>query len=87
MKKVANAKVAQNFAEGNVLQERSETMFIVGEVIYSYGYHFPIAERIDTNKYYFTTDKYSTTTGKHKSLVLRALQKAGAEIIYKSLKK
>ncbi len=35
-------------------------------VAYSYGYHFPMYTWID-GVWYFNTDKYSVTTGKHKS--------------------
>ena len=65
----------------------ASSMFIYGDTIYSYGYHFPIARK--TGKLdsagrpiaLFTCRGYSMTTAHHKSYVYRALLEAGYRII------
>ena len=57
-------------------RDSRQTIYFEGEIIYSYGYHFPIA-RIYTDKkgvktVFFTTRGYSNSTSKHKSMVWRA---------------
>jgi hypothetical protein len=47
-------------------------MFFSGSTIFSYGYHFPIATRVD-NVTFFNLYGYSNTTAKHKSLVRTAI--------------
>ncbi|MCC5780519.1 hypothetical protein H7H48_15770 [Nitratireductor sp. B36] len=51
-------------------------MFYEGDTIYSYGYHFPIATLMADAEgrtvVLFTTDNYSTSTAKHKSITGRA---------------
>lgn len=75
---MTNYQVAEAFAMG-ASTGRSDNMFIEGNVIYSYGYHFKIAERL-ADKILFTTRKYSRTTGRHKSYVLTALKMQGLKI-------
>ena len=48
-------------------------MFIECNAIYSWGYHFPIAVRLDNGAYLFNKDKYSSSTSKHQTYVRRAL--------------
>lgn len=48
------------------------SLYFEGDIIYSYGSHFPIANRIDNNTVLFTTEDYSNTTSKHKTEVWRA---------------
>lgn len=48
-------------------------------IIYSYGEHFPLAiYNFDTNKWYQNTDKYSTTTSKHQSIINIAIANSKA---------
>jgi hypothetical protein len=65
--------VAHYFA--NKLQENARnsgrTLFFENKIIYSYGYHFPIAKHYE-NFVLFTTRGYSNTTAKHISLVRSA---------------
>ena len=65
---VSNDDVARAFSCGRSLT--AGNMFSEGDVVYSYGYHFPIAIRLGGGKYLFNKDGYSSTTGCHKSLVL-----------------
>jgi hypothetical protein len=77
-----NRGVAKAFAQG-ATSGKTKHMFIEGDKIYSYGHHFPIARRIEGNKVYFTTQRYSPTTSHHKSLVEQELAHEGYNIIKK----
>jgi hypothetical protein len=77
--KMKNKEVADDFVNG-IDGTKTANMFIEGRVIYSYGYHFPIALRLNGNVALFNLDGYSNTTSRHKSLVARALQRAGYQI-------
>ena len=72
---MTNNEVAQAFARGET-HGKANSMFIEsagnGRVIYSYGYHFPIA-LIKDGACFFNTDKYSRTTSKHQTEVRRAI--------------
>lgn len=60
----------------NEVQEsgRSGNMFFVNGTIYSYGTHFPIASHFESSGIIlFTVDGYSSSTGKHKSIVSRSI--------------
>jgi hypothetical protein len=52
-------------------------MFYEGDTIYSYGYHFPIARKVTAPNgetvILFTTESYSVSTAKHKTIVRRAI--------------
>lgn len=83
---MTNSQIAEAFANGED-HGHANSVFIErtsgkpeGVVIYSYGYHFPIA--INYGKVaYINTDKYSHTTGRHKGHVRRALEAAGCEVL------
>lgn len=65
----------------------SDNIFIEGDVIYDYGYHFPMAIRMPGKKAYFNTDGYSVTTAKHKSSLQSALIGEGYTIISSNTEK
>lgn len=48
-------------------QNANGSMFIAGDTIFSYGRHFPMARHAQPNIILFTTDSYSSTTGKQLS--------------------
>ena len=53
----------------------SGNLFFNGKIIYSYGYHFPIAKHVQNNgisAVLFTERSYSNTTAKHVSAVIQA---------------
>lgn len=75
-----NAQLAQNFAQGDT-SGKTGHMFIDGNIIYSYGYHFPIASLIGARYALFNSDGYSNTTARHKSHVYSALLEADKIII------
>lgn len=66
-----NQEVADAWAMG--YSAKSSNMFTDGETIYSYGYHFPIAKKV--NGYVlFNHTRYSVTTSKHQCHVRRAMR-------------
>lgn len=75
-------EIADAFANGATSGHNySDSMFIEGDTIYSYGHHFPIAVVDRKNKTAeFNEDKYSVTTGKHKSKVRGALLMNGFKL-------
>ena len=76
---MTNRQVAELFA--NTTKEgHTKNLFIEKQAIYSYGYHFRIAQKLDYKNVLFTTKNYSKTTSCHKGLVKRALIEAGYTI-------
>lgn len=65
-------QLAQQFALG-ATSGKSSNMFIEGDTIYSYGYHFKIAKRLGDYAYLVNAKNYSNSTGKQKGHVLSAL--------------
>jgi len=51
----------------NIFHENSRTL-------YSYGYHFILAVRLNTGEYLINGDTYSSSTSRHTSLCIRYLQ-------------
>jgi len=68
---VKHSTIAQEFSEGAVKGTGSR-MFIEGDTVYSYGYHFPIAIRKD-GFFLFNSEGYSSSTANHKGYVRYAL--------------
>ena len=67
----SNSEVAHRFATGIGERCTGSHMFFEGNVIYSYGHHFPMA--IKWNGYVLYNDeKYSVSTCKHQGYVLGA---------------
>ena len=52
---------------------KSNNMFFNNDIIYSYGYHFPIAKHINNNLILFTSKGYSVSTSKHLSITRLAI--------------
>lgn len=69
---MTNKEVAQAFVDG-AIKGRSLHMFIEGDTLYSYGYHFPIARRAGIGKMLVNADKYSRTTSRHQSMLRQVL--------------
>ena len=67
----SNYDIAHDFAYGRDCG-RSYNMFINGDCVYSYGYHFCIAKRVDNGTILMTTRGYSNSTAKHINYVERA---------------
>jgi hypothetical protein len=83
MVKYNNKELAEIFVEASVREAEGSNMFIRGNVLYSYGEHFPLAIRLwanDTDENsvpFFLVNKgtYSQTTTRHQTLVIKALVK------------
>jgi hypothetical protein len=71
-----NRTVAENFVNGDE-DSKGSNLFIENNVLYSYGYHFPLAVRLkgDSGDYIFLVNigKYSISTSKHQSYLRQAL--------------
>ena len=67
-----NSQVAEIFINSDK-EAKTEHLFIEGRVIYSYGYHFPIALKLNNNIFIFNSDRYSNSTAKHKGYCKRAI--------------
>lgn len=84
---MTNKQVAERFASEDNHDGHSLNVFINSDVIFSYGYHFPIAKKTDLHDdngeriVFFTTRNYSVTTSSHKSDVRWALSSNGFRII------
>jgi hypothetical protein len=70
-----NQELFHVFASGTQEHGRSANgnVFFSGNVLYSYGTHFPLAVRYN-GKMLLNADSYSVTTSKHKSYAARALR-------------
>jgi hypothetical protein len=80
--KMNNIDVIEHFVKGKRNWDskvlKGSNLFIDKNTIYSYGYHFPIAVRlndVDGFKFIWNKDKYSVTTSKHQSQVRRLIDK------------
>lgn len=83
-----NSDLARAFAEG-ATKGKGNNMFINGDIIYSYGLHFPIAQRFSKRRAECSLEKYKLPNGKisrstenHQDLVRHALREAGWELTF-----
>lgn len=76
---MSNKTLAEKFAAGATRGHGSH-LFIKGDVIFSYGYHFPVARRTGEKAANLTTRKYSQSTTIHTGCVRVALVRAGYSI-------
>lgn len=70
-----NSQIAEDFIKLNLEKNQKiegSNFFAEGNVIYSYGYHFPIAIKFQDG-FIFNISRYSRTTSKHKGIVRRAI--------------
>jgi hypothetical protein len=71
-----NGDVCKEYINGDIA--KGNNLFVEGNILYSYGYHFPLAIRLILGKKYkfiINSDKYSVTTSKHKFLLLNKIDK------------
>lgn len=64
-------QVMEAFVNG-ARKGKAASVFIEGDAIYSYGYHFPLAVRT-ANGFLVNKDKYSVTTSKQQTFLKQAL--------------
>lgn len=67
--------VRGNADEGYAQGEHNSNVFFIGDTIYSYGTHFPMAIRLSGGMYLVNADTYSPTTSKHQCYVRRNIPK------------
>ena len=77
MKKVFSShnEVAHIWASQSQYEGRASRVFFEGEIIYSYGRHFPVARFAPEygDIVLFTSRGYSSSTGKHKGIICAAI--------------
>jgi hypothetical protein len=85
MKKVFSShnEAAHIWASQSQYEGRAGNIFFEDGVIYSYGYHFPVARFAPEfgDVVLFTSRGYSSSTGKHKTLI-RAAIPGGFNVVY-----
>ena len=69
--------VAEAYARQTKPRARASALYFDGPVAYSYGEHFPLAIITGPKAATVNVDKYSVTTGRHKSMIRFALIQAG----------
>lgn len=73
MKKVYSSNEGVIKAFGDGIESRGNNIFADGNILYDYGYHFPMVIRLD-NLFIINGDRYSMTTGRHQSICIRNLK-------------
>jgi len=74
-----NKQLAEEFVSDNIPRKmgrgvlNGSHMFIDGRAIYSYGYHFPIAVKLEGDIFIFNKDKYSNSTARQKNNIKTAI--------------
>ncbi len=79
---LSQIEVASRFRQGRTSGEASN-MFIDGDVLYSYGRHFPLTVRLGGGGYLHNGDRYSVSTNRHQSHARSAM--GGAVIPFSAL--
>lgn len=76
-----NTDLAQVYAQGTVTNATGSNMFIEGDTIYSYGYHYKIAVKLNPDQkiatginHVYNETSNSKTTAKHKAYVRYSLK-------------
>ena len=73
-------QVADAFASQSKPRARASALYFDGPIAFSYGEHFPLAVITAPKAATVNTDKYSSTTSRHQSMIRRALREAGYDI-------
>ncbi len=70
---MTNKQIINKFVNGAESGKNSNgSLFIEGDTLYSYGYHYPLARR-ENGKFWVNGERYSVTTSKQASMVRRAI--------------
>lgn len=78
---MTNKQIINAFVTGATKGKNSNgSLFIEGDTIFSYGYHFPLAKRNADGTYWTNGDRYSKTTSKQQGMVRSAILMSGASI-------
>lgn len=74
---MTNKQIVEKFVSGATKGKNSNgSMFIEGDTLYSYGYHFPLAKRNEDGTFWVNPDRYSVTTSKQQGMVRYAIAMA-----------
>lgn len=77
----AKQAISTAFANGATTGKiAGNRMFIEGNTLYSYGYHFKLAVRLSTSLFWVNDSKYSVTTSRQQSAVKQAILASGNRI-------
>lgn len=87
---MTNAQIVNKFIKGattgkitrrnDFTGETHTPLFIEGDTLFSYGYHYTLAKRVEGG-FWVNNEKYSRTTSKHASLVRGAIAKHGFSLV------
>lgn len=78
---MTNAQIVNKFIKGATTGKNAQgSLFIEGDTLFSYGYHYPLAKRVEGG-FWVNNEKYSRTTSKHASLVRGAIAKHGFSLV------
>ena len=78
---MTNKQIVSKFVAGATTgKNKGRSLFIEGDTLYSYGYHFPLAKRQEGG-FWVNPDRYSVTTSKQQSLVRGAIARSGASFV------
>lgn len=69
---VKNKDIINNFVYTDNDKIRTKNLFIEGRILYSYGYHFPMAIKM-LDGFLVNKSKYSMTTSRHLGILKREL--------------
>jgi len=67
---LAQTELIRRFTQENAAKGRASNMFVDGDVLYSYGHHFPLLVRLEWG-YLQNADRFSITTSTHQNLTAR----------------
>lgn len=74
---MTNKQIVAKFVSGATKGKNSTgSMFIEGDTLYSYGYHFPLAKRNADGTFWVNPDRYSVSTSKQQGMVRYAIAMA-----------
>lgn len=71
---MTNKQIIDSFIDRLTKGKNSNnSLFIEGDTLYSYGYHYPLAKREADGQFWVNDKKYSSTTSGHVTMFKRAL--------------
>ena len=81
---MTNKEIISAFLAGST-EGWSHSMFIEGNVLYSYSRHWPIAVRSYVGRVFINSDKYSTTTSKQTTQLTNEAKRRDCKIDFCTL--
>ncbi len=71
-----NFDVVREFNIGSDERIKASNLFFEGNILYSYGYHFPLCIKL-LDGYIVNSNGYSMTTSTHKGILIREITNEG----------